>query len=36
VTYDLEAFNTSNSTCVAAAKSFIEGWDEAMHVAPAQ
>lgn len=25
--YDLEAFNTSDSTCVAAAKSFINGWD---------
>jgi Domain of unknown function (DUF1906) len=29
--YDLEAFNTGNSTCVTAAESFINGWEYQIH-----
>jgi hypothetical protein len=36
ITYDLEAFNTGNSTCLAAARSFIQGWVVQMHVPTAQ
>lgn len=36
VIYDLEAFNTGNTTCLNAAKAFIRGWTVQMHVAPAQ
>lgn len=36
VTYDLENFNTGNSSCLAAARSFIQGWVEQMHIPPAQ
>jgi hypothetical protein len=36
VIYDLEAFDTSNSGCLNAAKAFIRGWTEQLHVAPAQ
>jgi hypothetical protein len=34
--YDLEAYNTGNSTCVAAAKSFIAGWDYDASISPPQ
>jgi hypothetical protein len=36
VIYDLEAFDTTNSSCVNAAKQFISGWTYQMHIAPAQ
>lgn len=36
VIYDLEGFDTSNSGCLNAAKSFIRGWTAQLHVAPAQ
>jgi len=36
IIYDLEAFNTGSSSCLSAAKSFINGWDYQLHVAPAQ
>jgi hypothetical protein len=36
VIYDLEGFNTGNSTCVTAANNFIAGWVSEAHVAPAQ
>ena len=29
--YDLEAFNTNDAACLAAAKSFINGWVERLH-----
>jgi hypothetical protein len=32
IVYDLEAYNTGNSACVAAAKSFIGGWDAQAHI----
>jgi hypothetical protein len=34
--FDLEPWDTTNSTCVAAAKSFIRGWAAKMHAAPNQ
>lgn len=34
--YDLEAFNTGNSSCLNAAKQFISGWVYQLHLAPAQ
>lgn len=36
VIYDLEAFNTGNSSCLAAAKQFVSGWVYQLHLAPAQ
>lgn len=36
IIYDLEAFDTSNSGCMSATRSFIDGWVRQMHVAPAQ
>ncbi len=36
ITLDLEAPSTNTASCRAAAKSFVEGWVEQMHVAPAQ
>ena len=36
VIYDMEAFDTSNSGCLAAVKSFVNGWVQQMHVAPGQ
>lgn len=36
VIYDLEGYNTSNGTCVAAAQSFIAGWVHDAHIAPLQ
>ncbi len=36
VIYDMEAFDTSNSSCVAAVRSFVSGWDYQLHLAPAQ
>jgi hypothetical protein len=36
IAYDLEAYNTGNSSCVAAAKNFIGGWDYQAHVGVAQ
>jgi hypothetical protein len=36
VAYDLEAFDTGNSSCVNAAKQFISGWTYQMHLYPAQ
>lgn len=36
VIYDMEAFNTGNSSCLAAVKSFVNGWVHQLHVAPAQ
>lgn len=36
VIYDLEAFNTGSSSCLAAAKQFISGWVYQLHLAPAQ
>ncbi len=36
VAYDLEAFDTSNSSCVAAAQAFINGWTHQLSVAPPQ
>jgi hypothetical protein len=36
VIYDMEAFDTSNSGCVAAVRSFVNGWVQQLHVAPAQ
>lgn len=36
IIYDLEAFNTGNSSCLAAAKQFISGWVYQMHLPPAQ
>ena len=36
IIYDLENYDTSNSTCVAAAKAFIRGWTTQLHLAPAQ
>jgi hypothetical protein len=32
IVYDLEAFNTTNSTCVAAAASFINGFEHEVHL----
>jgi hypothetical protein len=34
--YDLEAFNTGDSSCMNAAKSFIDGWVHQLHASPAQ
>jgi hypothetical protein len=36
VIYDLEGFNTANSSCLTAAQNFISGWVHQMRVAPAQ
>jgi hypothetical protein len=36
VTYDLEAFNASACNALAAAKAFVRGWVDQLHVAPAQ
>jgi hypothetical protein len=36
VTYDLEAYDTSNSSCLAAVKSFMAAWTAQLHVSPAQ
>nr|BFE69006.1 hypothetical protein GCM10020092_023070 [Actinoplanes digitatis] len=36
VVFDLENYNTADSACVNAVKSFVQGWVEQMHVAPAQ
>jgi hypothetical protein len=36
VTYDLEAYNTGNSGCVNAVKSFMQGWVYQLHLPPAQ
>lgn len=36
VIFDLENYNTSNSTCVAAADSFIGGWSHNAKLSPAQ
>jgi len=36
IIYDLEAFDTNNSSCLAAAKQFISGWGYQMRLAPAQ
>jgi len=36
VVFDLENYNTADSGCVNAVKSFIQGWVEQMHVPPAQ
>ncbi len=33
VVYDLEGFDTSNSSCVSAVAAFIEGWTDQPHVA---
>lgn len=34
--YDLEYFNTGNTSCLNAAKQFISGWVYQLHLAPAQ
>ncbi len=36
VIYDMEAFNTGSSSCLAAVRSFVNGFVHQMHVAPAQ
>lgn len=36
IIYDLEAYNTGNSSCVTAAKQFIGGWSHEAHIAPVQ
>ena len=36
IVYDLEAYNTGNSSCVTAAKNFIGGWDAQAHVGISQ
>lgn len=36
VIYDLESYNTGNSTCVAAADAFIGGWSSNAKASPAQ
>jgi hypothetical protein len=36
VIYDLEGYNTSDGTCVNAAKSFIAGWDHDARISPTQ
>lgn len=36
ITYDLEAFDTSNATCLAAAKAFLKGWSDYLRQPPAQ
>jgi hypothetical protein len=36
VIYDLEGFNTGNSSCLNASKSFVQGWVDFLHIAPAQ
>jgi hypothetical protein len=36
IIYDLEAFNTASSSCLSAARSFVNGWVYQLHVAPAQ
>jgi hypothetical protein len=36
VIFDLEAYDTSNASCLAAVKSFITGWTTQLHIAPAQ
>jgi hypothetical protein len=36
ITFDLEAFNASACNALAAAKSFVRGWVDQLHVAPAQ
>ena len=36
VIYDMETGGSSTTACIDATKSFIQGWDAQMHVAPAQ
>lgn len=36
VVADIEAFDTSNSTCLNAVKAWVRGWVTQLHVAPAQ
>ena len=36
VIYDLETGGSSTTTCINATKSFVQGWVDQMHVAPAQ
>jgi hypothetical protein len=36
ITYDLEPWDTGNSTCASAARSFIQGWVDELHVGIAQ
>jgi hypothetical protein len=36
VIYDMENYDTGNASCLNAVKSFVRGWVEQMHVAPAQ
>lgn len=36
VVYDMEAFNTGNSSCLAAVKAFVRGWSYQLRVKPAQ
>jgi len=36
IAYDMEAFDTTNSSCLAAVKSFMEGWDAQLAVSPPQ
>jgi hypothetical protein len=36
VTYDLESYNTGNTGCVNAVKSFMQGWVYQLHLPPAQ
>jgi hypothetical protein len=36
IIYDLEAFNTANAGCLAAARQFISGWTVQMRAAPRQ
>jgi len=36
VVADMEAFDTSNSTCLAAVKAWVRGWVSQLHVSPAQ
>jgi len=36
VSLDIEAFDTGNAACLAANKAFVDGWDTALAVAPAQ
>lgn len=36
VVYDMEGFDTTDSGCLAAARSFIQGWTDQLHVPPAQ
>lgn len=36
IVYDMEAFDTTNSGCVAAVKAFMRGWTTQLHTSPAQ